>query len=184
MSAFRSAPAPVTIRDCGETDIAAITAIYAHYVRTSLATFDEIAPTEADMAQRCADARAAALPFLAAADSRGTILGFAYAAHYRPRTAYRFTLEDSIYVAADMRRRGIGRALLTRLVEQCTSAGFRQLVAVIGDSANAASIGLHESIGFARVGLMPAVGFKLGRWVDSVMMQRALGAGSTTPPLS
>ncbi len=184
MSALRPALAPVTIRACGEADIGAITAIYAHYVGTSLATFDEIAPTETEMAQRRAEARAAGLPFLVAIDAQGTVLGFTFASAYRRRSAYRFTLEDSIYVAAAVIRRGIGRALLTRLIEQCAAAGFRQLVAVIGDSANAASIGLHESVGFARVGLMPAVGFKLGRWVDSVMMQRALGAGSTTPPLS
>jgi L-amino acid N-acyltransferase YncA len=184
MSALRPALAPVTIRACGAADIGAITAIYAHYVRTSLATFDEIVPTEADMAQRRADAHAAALPFLTAADSHGMVLGFAYAGYYRPRAAYRFTLEDSIYVGAEMTRRGIGRALLTRLIEQCAAAGFRQLVAVVGDSANAASIGLHESVGFARVGLMPAVGFKRGRWVDSVMMQRRLGDGSATPPIS
>jgi phosphinothricin acetyltransferase len=184
MSTLRPALAPVTIRDCSEADIAAITAIYGHYVRTSLATFDEIVPSEADMALRRADLRAAALPFLTAADSHGTVLGFAYAGYYRPRAAYRFTLEDSIYVDAELTRRGIGRALLSRLIEQCAAAGFRQLVAVIGDSANGASIGLHESVGFARVGLMPAVGFKLGRWVDSVMMQRPLGNGSATPPLS
>lgn len=183
MSTLRPALAPVTIRPCGEADIAAITAIYGHYVRTSLATFDEIAPTAAAMAQRRADVHAAGMPFLTATDGHGTVLGFAYAGFYRPRAAYRFTLEDSIYVAAEATRRGIGRALLARLIEHCTAAGFRQLVAIIGDSANAASIGLHESAGFARVGLMPAVGFKLGRWVDSVMMQRALGNGSATPPI-
>lgn len=183
MNESRPALAPVMIRDCAETDIAAVTAIYSHYVRTSLATFDETAPSAAEMAQRRVDLLAAGLPFLVASDAHGGILGFAYAGYYRPRAAYRFTLEDSIYVAAEVTRRGIGYALLTRLVEQCTAAGFRQMVAVIGDSANAASIGLHQKAGFARIGIQPAVGFKLGRWVDGVIMQRALGPGSTTSPL-
>jgi phosphinothricin acetyltransferase len=173
----------LSLRDSIDSDIAAIAALYGHYVRTSLATFDEIPPSPADMAQRRADALAAGLPFLVATDARGTTLGFAYAARYRVRPAYRFTVEDSIYVGADVTRRGIGRALLSALIERCAAAGFRQMVAVIGDKANTASIGLHEKVGFKHAGLLPAVGFKLGRWVDSVMMQRALGAGSTTPPL-
>jgi L-amino acid N-acyltransferase YncA len=175
--------APVMIRDCAEADIASVAAIYSHYVRTSLATFDEAAPSSTEMAQRRSDLRAAGLPFLVAGDARGSVVGFAYAGYYRPRAAYRFTLEDSIYVAAEVTRRGIGHALLMRLVEQCAAAGFRQMVAVIGDSANAASIGLHEKAGFARIGVQPAVGFKLGRWVDGVLMQRALGSGATTSPL-
>ncbi len=182
MSLSRPALAPVTIRDIAPEDLAAVTAIYGHYVRTSLATFDEIAPSEPEMAQRRADLRAAELPFLVAADS-GAILGFAYAGYYRPRAAYRFTVEDSIYVAAEARRRGIGQKLLATLVERCAAASFRQMVAVIGDSANAASIGLHEKVGFARIGTQPAIGFKLGRWVDAVIMQRALGAGATISPL-
>jgi len=179
----RPARASVTIRASTERDVEAVTAIYGHYVRTSLATFEEIPPIEADMAQRRADLIAAGLPFLVASDARARVLGFAYAGSYRPRAAYRFTLEDSIYVAAEVTRRGIGRALLMRLIEECAAAGFRQMVAMIGDSANAASIGLHEACGFARIGVQPAVGFKLGRWVDGVIMQRALGAGSATPPL-
>lgn len=173
---------PFTLRACGEADIPAITAIYGHYVRTSPATFDEIAPTEADMARRHADLCAARLPFLAATDPRGTVLGFAYAAYFRPRPAYRYTLEDSIYVAAEVTRRGIGHALLSSLIEHCAAAGFRQMIAMIGDSANAASIGLHAKAGFSRAGLLPAVGFKLGRWIDCVVMQRALGPGSANPP--
>jgi len=179
----RPALAPVIIRDCTDADIPAVTAIYGHYVRTSLATFEEIAPSASEMSQRRADLLASGLPFFVATDLRSGVLGFAYAAYYRPRTAYRFTLEDSIYVAAEATRRGIGRALLTRLIEQCAAAGFRQIVAVIGDTANAASIGLHEACGYARIGVQPAVGFKLGRWVDGVIMQRALGAGSTTAPV-
>ena len=177
------ARAPVVIRDCAAADIAGITAIYAHYVRSSLATFEEIAPSEAEMAQRHADLRAAGLPFLVANDAQGRALAFAYGGPYRARSAYRFTLEDSIYVAPEMTRRGIGRTLLTRLVDQCAAAGFRQMVAMIGDGANSASIGLHEACGFQKIGVQPAVGFKLGRWVDGVIMQRALGAGAATEPV-
>lgn len=182
MTEFGSALEPVAVRECREADIAAVAAIYAHYVRTSLATFDEIAPTAMEVAQRRNDVLAAGMRFLVATDRRETILGFAYAAPFRPRPAYRFTVEDSIYVAPEVTRRGIGRDLLTRLVDHCASAGFRQMVAVIGDSANAASIGLHAAVGFKRIGIMPGVGFKLGRWVDSVLMQRPLGTGSESPP--
>lgn len=175
--------APISLHDCVDADIAAIAALYGHYVRTSLATFDEIPPSPAEMAQRRADVLAAGLPFLVASDARGTLLGFAYAARYRVRPAYRFTVEDSIYVGVEVTRRGIGCALLSALVERCAAGGFRQMVAVIGDSANAASIGLHQKVGFKQAGLQQAVGFKLGRWVDSVLMQRPLGAGSSTSPI-
>ena len=183
MNESRLALAPVMIRDCAEADIDSVAAIYGHYVCTSLATFEEIAPSPSEMAQRRMDLRAAGLPFLVASDARNGVVGFAYAGYYRPRAAYRFTLEDSIYVAAEVTRRGIGHALLTRLVEECAAAGFRQMVAVIGDSANAASIGLHAKSGFARIGVQPAVGFKLGRWVDGVIMQRVLGPGAANSPL-
>jgi phosphinothricin acetyltransferase len=177
------ASSPLVLRDCRDDDIAAITALYGHYVRTSLATFEEVPPAPAEMAQRRAVVCQAGLPYLVATDPRGAILGFAYAAPHRTRSAYRFTVEDSIYVGAEVTGRGIGRALLASLIERCAAAGLRQMVAVIGDSANAASIGLHAKLGFARVGLLPAVGFKLGRWVDSVIMQRPLGDGATSPPL-
>ena len=183
MNEAGSALAPVTVRDCSDADIPSVTAIYAHYVRTSLATFDETPPSTAEMAQRRADVRAGGMCFLVATGGAGnTILGFAYAAPFRLRTAYRFSVEDSVYVAPDATRRGIGRALMSELIARCTVAGFRQMVAVIGDSANAPSIGLHEALGFQRIGVMPAIGFKLGRWVDGVLMQRALGSGSSTPP--
>ena len=119
----------------------------------------------------------AGMPFLVACDARGKCWAMPMPPPYRPRSGYRFTLEDSIYVAPTATRRGIGRALLTLLIERCAASGYRQMVAVIGDSANAASIGLHERLGFAHVGFMPAIGFKLGRWVDSVLMQRANGPG-------
>lgn len=176
-------PVPFRLRACAESDIGAVTTIYGHYVRSSLATFDTVAPSADEMAQRHRDARAAGLPFLVAADRQGAILGFAYAGYFRPRAAYRFTLEDSIYVAPEVTRRGIGGALLMRIVEEASAAGFRQMMAMIGDSANVASIGLHEKAGFSRAGLLSAVGFKLGRWIDCVVMQRALGPGSATPPL-
>jgi phosphinothricin acetyltransferase len=180
---LRSVSALVTLRDCRDADIAPISAIYGHYVDTSLATFEEVAPSLEEMAQRYTSVCAAGLPFIVATDQRGTVLGFAYAAPYRARSAYRFTVEDSIYVSPDATRRGIGRSLLAALIERCAAAGSRQMVAVIGDSANAASIALHAKMGFAHIGLMPAVGFKNGRWIDCIMMQRALGSGASTPPL-
>jgi phosphinothricin acetyltransferase len=175
-------PAPVTIRDSQADDIPAITAIYARYVTASLATFDEVAPSPEEMAQRRTDLLAMGLPFIVAAEPGGRLAGYAYAAKFRLRSAYRFTLEDSIYVDPSAIRRGIGSALLRTLIERCTALGHRQMVAVIGDTANAGSIGLHEKMGFARVGVMPAVGFKLGRWVDAVLMQRTLGPGASTSP--
>ena len=183
MNEARSALAPVTVRDCSEADIPSVTAIYAHYVRTSLATFDETPPSAAEMMQRRVDVTARGMCFLVATGADDTILGFVYAAPFRLRTAYRFSVEDSVYVAPDATRRGIGRALMSELIVRCTVAGFRQMVAVIGDSANAPSIGLHEALGFQRIGVLPAIGFKLGRWVDGVLMQRALGPGSATPPV-
>lgn len=177
-----SLAAAVTVRDSAEADVAAIAAIYAHHVRHGLASFEEEPPAAAEIGRRRAEVLARALPYLVASGPEARVLGFAYAAPYRTRSAYRFTLEDSIYIAPDAARRGIGRALLGELIARCTAAGYRQMMAVIGDSANAGSIGLHERLGFARVGTLPAVGFKHGRWVDSVLMQRALGAGDQTLP--
>jgi phosphinothricin acetyltransferase len=134
------------------------------------------------MARRLDDVRRRALPWLVAADDSATMRGYAYAMPYRLRSSYRFTLEDSIYIEPDWLRRGLGLALLARLIDRCGAANYRQMVAVIGDSANVASIALHDRLGFRRVGLLPAVGFKHGRWVDCVLMQRELGGGATTPP--
>jgi L-amino acid N-acyltransferase YncA len=170
-----------TIRDAADEDLAAIAAIYEHHVRTGLGSFEEEPPPPAEIARRRADILARGLPYLVAAGT-GSILGYAYAAPYRARSAYRFSVEDSIYVAADDAGRGVGRALLAALVSRCTEAGYRQMVAVIGDSANAGSVALHERLGFRRVGLLPAIGFKHGRWVDSVLMQRELGEGAATLP--
>ncbi|MEK9662183.1 MAG: GNAT family N-acetyltransferase [Alphaproteobacteria bacterium] len=177
-----SAQPGVIVRAATATDMAGVQAIYAHYVENSTATFEETAPGIGEMQRRLADTRARGLPYLVAEDDSGAILGFAYASPFRTRSAYRFTVEDSVYVAPDAQRSGIGRALLMALAEQCAAIGYRQMVAVIGGNANAASIALHIRCGFRQVGLMPAVGFKFGRWIDSVRMQRALGDGDATPP--
>ena len=170
------------VREAAPEDIAAIARIYAHHVLTGLASFEEEPPSEDEMRQRFADVRGRGLPWLVACDAAGTVAGYAYAALYRLRSSYRYTLEDSIYVAPELLRRGIGRALLTALVARTTALGYRQIVAVIGDSANQGSIALHERLGFRYAGLLPATGFKFGRWIDTVLMQRELGAGSSTPP--
>jgi L-amino acid N-acyltransferase YncA len=174
--------AAFTIRDAVDGDLAAITGIYEHHVRNGLGSFEEEPPPLAEIARRRADVLAKGLPYIVAAGAGGAILGYAYAAPYRARSAYRFSVEDSIYVAAGNAGRGVGGALLAALVTRCTEAGYRQMVAVIGDSSNAGSITLHERLGFRRVGLLPAIGFKHGRWVDSVLMQRELGEGAATLP--
>jgi L-amino acid N-acyltransferase YncA len=169
------------VRDAVPADLAAITAIYAHHVRTGLASFEIEPPDEAEMRARFAAIREKGFPYLAC-DIDGRLAGYAYATLYRTRPGYRFTLEDSVYVHPDLAGRGAGRALLAALVARCEAQGFRQLVAVIGDSANAASIGLHSALGFREAGVLRSVGFKHGRWVDSVLMQRALGPGDTRLP--
>lgn len=176
------APAPFAIRDSEPADVPAIAAIYAYAVMTSLATFDEQPPSVEEMRRRRADVVDIGLPFLVAASPSGQILGYAYAAAFRRRTGYRFTLEDSIYVERSMTHYGIGTALLTALIDRCAAAGYRQLVAVIANAGQAASIGLHEKLGFTMIGVMPAVGFKFRRWIDVVLMQRALGSGGADAP--
>lgn len=171
----------VTVRGSSEADLARIHEIYAHHVLHGLASFEEAPPPVEEMARRRADVLGKGLPhYVAEAD--GLVLGYAYANHYRPRSAYRYTLEDSVYVAPDAIGRGVGRLLLQAVIERTTALGYRQLVAVIGDSGHAASIGLHRQAGFALIGILPAVGFKFGRWVDSVLMQRALGDGAAAMP--
>ncbi|MCZ6838330.1 MAG: GNAT family N-acetyltransferase [Alphaproteobacteria bacterium] len=171
----------VSIRDATEDDLATIQAIYAHHVDHGLASFEEIPPDLAEISRRRDVARDHDLPYLVA-ERDGAVRGFAYASPFRNRPAYRYTIEDSVYVAPEALGAGIGSALLSVLIERCTERGFRQMVAVIGDSANQASIELHAKHGFLQSGLMPAVGFKFGRWVDSVRMQRPLGPGDTTLP--
>jgi len=173
----------LAVRDACEADLPRITQIYAHHVRTGLASFETDAPDEAQMRSRLEAVRAKAFPYLAC-EFEGRVAGFAYASLYRARPAYRFTLEDSIYVDPEFGGRGIGRALLARLIERCEAIGCRQLVAVIGDSHNAASIGLHSALGFRMAGTLGSIGFKHGRWVDSVLMQRAIGPGDSSPPES
>jgi phosphinothricin acetyltransferase len=169
------------IRPAIAADMAQIQAIYAHHVRAGLASFELEPPTIAEMTRRHGDVVSRGLPYLVAElDER--LLGFGYAGPYRARPAYRYTVENSIYVAEDSRGHGVGRAVLSAVIERCRELGYRQMVAVIGDSANAASIGLHKALGFQHVGLLPAVGFKFGRWVDSVLMQRPLGDGAGNLP--
>ncbi|GLK81403.1 phosphinothricin N-acetyltransferase [Methylopila turkensis] len=175
-----------SLRDADEDDVAAIAAIYAHHVLTGLASFEEEAPSAAIMIERMAAVRQAGLPYIVAVENGGAgrVLGYAYAASYRARPAYRHTIEDSVYVAHDALGRGVGRALLGELVARCDCGPWRQMVAVIGDSANAASVGVHAALGFRNVGVLEAVGFKFGRWVDTVLMQRPLGDGADTLPSS
>ncbi len=173
-------PRPLVRSSRGE-DVPAITGIYAHAVTYGTASFEVEPPDATEMARRRAGVLAGGFPHLVA-EIDGTVAGYAYAGAYRPRPAYRFTVEDSIYVAPDRQGSGVGRALLTALIETCEDLGFRQMVAVIGDSASQGSIRLHGSLGFRRVGVLESVGFKHGRWLDVVLMQRALGDGAGAPP--
>src|SRR5664280_1101406 len=168
----------LAIRPSKTSDIPAITRIYAHAVEHGTASFELNAPDEAEITRRMTKLLDGGFPYLAA-EVGGEIAGYAYAAFYRERPAYRLTVEDSVYVSPDIHRRGIGRALLAALIEAAAAGGFRQMIAVIGDSTKqAASIRLHEALGFRHVGILQDVGFKHGRWLDSVLMQRTLGAGA------
>jgi phosphinothricin acetyltransferase len=171
----------VLIRPATEADLPAITAIYDHAVRTGTATFELIPPDLAEMMRRFGALREGGFPYLAA-ELDGAVVGYAYAGPYRPRPAYRFTVENSIYLAPASHRRGIGIQLLQRLIAECEARDYRQMIAVIGDSANAGSIGVHTRAGFQMIGTHPSVGLKFGRWLDTVMMQLALGEGDTTIP--
>lgn len=173
----------LTIRDCRAEDIPAIAAIYGHWVETGLASFELSPPGEAEMAQRREAVLANGFPYIVAEGEGGRVLGYAYASHWRTRPAYRFACENSVYVAKDANRGGVGRALMEALIGRCAARGLRLMVAVIGDSGNAPSIRLHRACGFSMVGVLPAVGWKHDRWVDSVLMTRALGEGAATPPL-
>jgi L-amino acid N-acyltransferase YncA len=171
----------IAIRAAGPDDIPAITRIYAHAVCYGAASFELEPPDEAEMARRQRALIDGGFPYLVA-ELDGALAGYAYAGPYRARPAYDWTLEDSIYIAEAAQRRGIGRALLERLLADSTARGFRQMIAVIGDSANLPSTALHRAAGFTMVGTFTDVGFKFGRWLDIVLMQRALGPGATTPP--
>jgi L-amino acid N-acyltransferase YncA len=170
----------LSIHPCAESDIEAIQAIYAHYVETNLATFELEPPSAAQMLSRRADILRGGYPYLVARQGR-VLAGYAYGSAYRSRPAYRHTVEDSIYVAPGMRQAGVGSALLRALITECEQRGFRQMVAVVGNSANTGSLRVHEAQGFARVGTLGCVGYKFGQWVDTVLMQRALGEGAASP---
>jgi L-amino acid N-acyltransferase YncA len=170
------------IRPTTAADLPAITDIYAHAVLYGTATFELIPPDLAEMTRRFAVLMEGGFPYFVAA-LEGRVVGYAYAGAYRPRPAYRFTVENSVYLEPAIHRRGIGLQLLQRLIAACEARGYRQMVAVIGDSANAGSIGVHTKCRFQMIGTQPNVGFKFGRWLDTVTMQRALGEGASTLPV-
>jgi phosphinothricin acetyltransferase len=170
------------LRDATAADLPAITAIYAHHVLHGTGTFEEDAPDQAEMAARMAKVQAARCAWMVAEDETGLVIGYGYFAPFRERSAYRFTAEDSVYVRDDIRGQGVGKALVAELIARGEARGFRQMIAVIGDSENVGSIGLHLSLGFRQVGVLRAAGMKFGRWVDVVQMQRALGEGERTTP--
>lgn len=173
----------ILVRDAAEVDMAAIQAIYAQHVLQGLATFEEVPPSVDELTTRRATVLSLDLPYLVAAID-GRVVGYCYASAYRPRPAYRHTVEDSVYVAEGFAGRGIGTVLLATLIERCEAGPWRQMLAVIGNSGNAESIALHRRLGFEPAGTLKSVGFKLGQWVDTVLMQRALGLGDTAPPTS
>ena len=170
-----------TVRPARADDLAAIARIYGHHVATGLASFELEPPSVEEMTHRHADIVGKGYPYIVA-ERDGALAGYAYASAYRARPAYRFAVENSVYVDPGRKRAGVGRTLLLALIAECERRGYRQMIAVIGDSANDDSIGLHAACGFARIGTLPAIGWKFDRWVDSVLMQRSLGDGDRTPP--
>jgi phosphinothricin acetyltransferase len=173
----------IVIRPATTADLAAITEIYAEAVAVGTASFEVVPPDEAEMMARLTRVTAGGFPYVVA-ERAGSVLGYGYAGPYRDRPAYRHTVEDSLYLAVDARGQGIGGALLRRLIDDATALGFRQMVAIIGDSANEASVRLHKAAGFVLIGTLKDVGFKHGRWLDTVIMQRGLGRGADTLPTS
>ncbi len=171
----------IIIRPAEDADMNAVTAIYAHHVLNGLASFETEPPDATEMRRRRADVLAKGLPYLIATDL-DAVLGYAYASSYRSRAAYASTVENSVYLRPDATRRRIGQRLLSALIEACEARGLRQMVAVVGDSANLASIRLHEKLGFRRVGVLTNVGYKHGRWLDSLLLQRELGQGARSAP--
>jgi L-amino acid N-acyltransferase YncA len=169
------------IRHASEADIAEIQAIYAHHVLNGTGTFEEEPPSVEEMQVRYAEVIDKNCVWLVATDATG-VLGYGYYTPFRDRSAYRYTVEDSIYVREDVRGQGVGKALVAKLIELATAQGLRQMIAVIGDSENVGSIGVHASLGFHRIGTLKSVGMKFGRWLDVVSMQRALGRGDTNIP--
>jgi L-amino acid N-acyltransferase YncA len=173
----------MTVRPAIEGDIEAVTAIYAHYVLNGTSTFEFEPPTPAEMADRFEAIISLNLPYLVI-ETEGAVAGYAYAGPFRPRPAYRFTVEDSIYLSPEWRGRGLGQMLLEDLISRCEQCGSRQMVAIIGDTGNTASVRLHAKLGFREVGTLDAVGLKFGRWIDTVLMQRPLGNGAGSLPAS
>ena len=173
--------ADYTIRPSRDADVPGITAIYGYHVLHGVASFEETPPDAAEIARRRNEIVKRGLPYLVA-ERDGRVIGYCYAGPFRPRVAYRFTVEDSVYVEAGEIGRGLGRALLEQVIARCGELGYRQMVAVIGGRETLGSIRLHERLGFAHMGVLPAVGFKFGRWIDIIMMQRELGPGADTPP--
>jgi phosphinothricin acetyltransferase len=169
------------IRPAQEEDLGEIRAIYGHAVLHGTGTFETEVPDPAEMLRRWGEVLGRGLPFLVAERS-GTVLGYAYANWFRPRQAYRYFVEDSVYLRPESQGQGVGRRLLTELIARCEASGARQMIAVIGDSQNHASVGLHRALGFVQVGLLRSSGWKFDRWLDVVLMQRALGAGEQSPP--
>jgi L-amino acid N-acyltransferase YncA len=171
----------VRIRPSVDSDISAIANFYQHSVATGTASWEYDPPSVEEMARRRHAVIANGFPYLVA-EIDGRVVGYCYASSYRARIGYRFVVEDSVYVAQDMQGRGIGKMLLMALISECEKSGFRQMIAVIGDSENAGSIALHERCGFQHAGRFNGIGYKFGRWLDSVQMMRTLGAGSDSPP--
>ncbi|MET1077752.1 MAG: N-acetyltransferase family protein [Pseudomonas sp.] len=174
-------PLSPIVRDALLADLASVQAIYAWHVQHGLSSFETVPPTLEQIQQRHAEVRAQGLPFLVA-EVAGEVVGYGYASPYRPRPAYRHTVEDSVYVRADRAGLGLGRALLAALIRRVELGDWRQMVAIVGNSENQGSIALHQALGFRQVGVFQSVGFKHGRWLDTVLMQRALGEGDSTPP--
>ncbi len=176
-----SPDAGVVLRAARESDVPTITALYGHSVVTGTASWELAPPSIDEMGTRFRSVIGQGYPYFVAVIDGG-VVGYAHAGVYRPRPGYRHTVEDSVYVAPSAQRRGLGRTLLSALIDECTLQGYRQMIAVIGDAANAASIRLHTAQGFVEVGRLPAIGRKFDRWLDSVLLQRALGEGAATPP--
>jgi phosphinothricin acetyltransferase len=171
----------IVIRDCTEADMPSVTAVYAQSVREETASFELVPPDLMEMTRRRAGIVEKGHPYLVA-ELEGEVAGYAYASAFHPRPAYALTVENTVYVARAAQRQGVGRALMTALIEACTARGYRQMIAIVGGSDHLASIALHKALGFNQVGVFKSVGYKHGRWLDAVYLQRPLGAGDTTPP--
>lgn len=171
----------LVVRNSTDADVSAVHRIYAYHVLNGLGSFEEEQPSAAELKRRRDGVIGHGLPYLVA-DIDGVVVGYSYATLYRARSAYRYTVEDSVYVDESVMGKGVGRALLSAVIARCEAGRWRQMIAVIGDSGNVGSIRLHESLGFRLIGTFRAVGFKMGRWADTVLMQRELGAGDRTPP--